>query len=50
MSVEKNLGTLFLFSKSNSKIIKGVHTMKTYETKTNRRKTRRRYCLEILRS
>ena len=25
MSVEKNLGTLFLFSKSNSKIIKGVY-------------------------
>ena len=25
MSVEKNLGTLFLFSKSNSKIIKGAY-------------------------
>ena len=25
MSVEKILGTLFLFSKSNSKIIKGVY-------------------------
>ena len=47
MSVEKNLGTLF-YSQIKIKFYKrSSTTMKTYETKTNRRKTRRRYCLEI---
>jgi len=48
MSVEKNLGTLFLFSKQNQFLLKELTTMKTIQ---NAIKTlKRRYCLEILRS
>ena len=47
MSVEKNLGTLFLFSNQNQ-FLKELTTMKTIQ---NAIKTlKRRYCLEILRS